>query len=96
MRIHLSKWGLPPNDSNIDTPTPILDKYPESDAHIIRKSFLQNASKCFGFLQMDASWLDGRLMVQEAVQMPHTELHGMDEAKARKSGNKSDEAKAHR
>ena len=49
----------PPNHSNIDTPTPILDKYPESDAHI-RKSFLQNGSKCFGFfLQMDASWMEG-------------------------------------
>ena len=37
--------------------------------------------KVFVFL-WDA--LDGRLMVQEA-KMPHTELHGMEEAKAGKS-----------
>lgn len=61
------------------TNTKIGFSYPESDAHI--KKIISPKWML---------WLDGRLMVQEAVQMPHTELHGMDEAKARKAGNKSD------
>lgn len=78
----------PPNHSNIDTPTPILDFHIRSQMPIYKNHFSKMDPNVLDFFSKWMLWLDGRLMVQEAVQMPHTELHGMDEAKARKSAKK--------